>query len=202
METIFHYSAIDGCFLSEGLADFNPLDNKKPLHPAYSTDVAPPATGLHQCARYLDERGAPPALAADGEWIVQPDWRHIELWETGTGISTEITEPNVTPSDIGATDIPYPGRGYIWSDTDWVYDTEEGARIVEAEAVAEQGLRLSKANQQIAILKPAVDGGYAKPEHTQLLADWQRCRYELTLVPEQPGWPEKPQWPTEPEKVI
>ncbi|WP_421284859.1 tail fiber assembly protein [Aeromonas veronii] len=58
------------------------------------------------------------------------------------------------------------------------------------------------ANQQIAIIKPAVDGGYAKPEHTQLLADWQRYRYELTLVPEQPGWPESPQWPTEPEKVI
>lgn len=55
---------------------------------------------------------------------------------------------------------------------------------------------------QIELIKPAVDGGYAKPEHTQLLADWQRYRYELTLVPEQPGWPDKPQWPTEPEKVI
>lgn len=61
--------------------------------------------------------------------------------------------------------------------------------------------KMAVANQQIAIIKPAVDGGYAKPEHTQLLADWQRCRYELTLVPEQPGWPEQPQWPTEPEKV-
>ena len=73
-----------------------------------------------------------------------------------------------------------------------------------AESVAqmEKSRRMSVATQQISILKPAVDGGYAKPEHTQLLADWQRCRYELTLVPEQPGWPEKPQWPAEPEKVI
>lgn len=69
-------------------------------------------------------------------------------------------------------------------------------------AMAEQAARIATANQQIAIIKPAVDGGYAKPEHTQLLADWQRCRYELTLVPEQPGWPEKPQWPAAPEKVI
>lgn len=61
---------------------------------------------------------------------------------------------------------------------------------------------MALANQQIAILTPAVDGGYAKPEHTQLLADWQRCRYELTLVTEQRGWPESPQWPTEPDKVI
>lgn len=69
-------------------------------------------------------------------------------------------------------------------------------------ATAEQSARIATANQQIAILKPAVDGGYAKQEHTQLLADWQRCRYELTLVPEQAGWPESPQWPKEPEKVI
>ncbi|HAU4931283.1 tail fiber assembly protein [Aeromonas hydrophila] len=69
-------------------------------------------------------------------------------------------------------------------------------------AMAEQAARIANANQQIAILKPAVDGGYAKPEHPQLLADWQRCRYELTLVPEQPGWPDKPQWPDQPATVI
>lgn len=62
--------------------------------------------------------------------------------------------------------------------------------------------KVQTATQQIAIIKPAVDGGYAKPEHAQLLADWQRYRYELTLVPEKDGWPESPLWPTEPEKVI
>lgn len=61
---------------------------------------------------------------------------------------------------------------------------------------------MSTANQQIAIIEPAVDGGYAKQEHTMRLADWQRYRYELTLVPEQPGWPDSPQWPTEPDKII
>jgi len=69
-------------------------------------------------------------------------------------------------------------------------------------ATAELASRNRIAREQIAILKPAVDGGYAKPEHTQQLADWQRYRYELTLVPEQPGWPEQPQWPAEPDKVI
>ena len=62
--------------------------------------------------------------------------------------------------------------------------------------------KVQTATQQIAIMKPAVDGGYAKPEHAQLLADWQRYRYELTLVPEQAGWPASPQWPIEPDKVI
>lgn len=70
--------------------------------------------------------------------------------------------------------------------------------------VAVSGLttRLAVADLQISIIQPAVEGGYAKPEHTQLLADWQRYRYELPLVPEQPGWPEQPQWPAEPDKVI
>ncbi|MCQ4053376.1 tail fiber assembly protein [Aeromonas sp. SG16] len=74
-------------------------------------------------------------------------------------------------------------------------DPVQAAESLLASAMAE-------ANKQISIIKPAVDGGYAKPEHTKLLADWQRYRYELTLVPEQTGWPESPQLPTEPEKVI
>jgi hypothetical protein len=69
-------------------------------------------------------------------------------------------------------------------------------------ASAELNSRMTLANQQIAIIKPAVDGGYAKPAHTQLLADWQRYRYELPDVRTEPGWPESPQWPTEPDKVI
>ncbi|MGL6378183.1 tail fiber assembly protein [Aeromonas hydrophila] len=69
-------------------------------------------------------------------------------------------------------------------------------------AMAEQADRIANANQQIAIIKPAVDGGYAKPEHAQLLADWQRYRYELTLVPEHDGWPNLPQWPVQPATVI
>ncbi|HHQ4468329.1 TPA: tail fiber assembly protein [Aeromonas veronii] len=73
--------------------------------------------------------------------------------------------------------------------------------VIESANLA-QARCMSLANQQIAILKPAVDGGYAKPEHVQLLADWQRYRYELTSVPEQPGWPESPQLPDQPETII
>ncbi len=62
--------------------------------------------------------------------------------------------------------------------------------------------RVSIANQQIAILAPAVEGGYAKPEHTKLLADWQRHRYDLALVPDQLGWPEMAQWPDEPKSAV
>lgn len=63
----------------------------------------------------------------------------------------------------------------------------------------ELSARITKADQQIAIIKPAVDGGYAKPEHTILLGDWQRYRYELMLVPEQSDWPVNVIWPEEPQ---
>lgn len=69
-------------------------------------------------------------------------------------------------------------------------------------AKAQQSELMSVAGKQIAIIKPAVDGGYAKPEDAKLLSDWQRYRYELTLVPEQKGWPDLPQWPLQPESVV
>lgn len=86
---------------------------------------------------------------------------------------------------------------------------ENGCPVAVNEELAQVDVAFNKLNAlqavavaQIELIKPAVDGGYAKPEHSQLLADWQRYRYKLTLVPEQTGWPESPQWPTEPEKVI
>lgn len=84
------------------------------------------------------------------------------------------------------------------------YPTLSSPPTGNADALVRHDLdsKVQIANQQIAIIAPAVDGGYAKPEHAQLLADWQRYRYELTQVPEQTGWPETPQWPAEPDKII
>ncbi|MNR64856.1 hypothetical protein D3C85_1876530 [compost metagenome] len=47
-------------------------------------------------------------------------------------------------------------------------------------------------------LRPAVDGGYAKEADVELLAQWQRYRYELPDVRNKPGWPEQPAWPPRP----
>lgn len=61
---------------------------------------------------------------------------------------------------------------------------------------------IAVADKNINVMKPAVDGGYARPEHVLLLAEWQRYRYELVLVPEQSSWPESPQWPEQPTTII
>jgi hypothetical protein len=133
-------------------------------------------------------------------WQQVEDHRGTTVYDTVTKAGSDITELGPIPD--GKTDQQPTSPYDKWSGTAWVTNEDAEQQATLEASMGEQAKRIAMATQQIAILTPAVDGGYAKPEHTQLLADWQRCRYELTLVPEQPGWPESPQWPTEPDKVI
>lgn len=202
MENIFHYDEASGCVLSQGVADANPLDKDRPLLPAYTTPIPPPATASFECARYLTKSGSVPAHHSEGEWVVQPDWRDAKLWSIDDGREIEITEPNVTPADKNATVKPYPGPGYVWRDTDWQEDQELKYQLAVQAAEWELARRQTVATVEINRIKPAVDGGYAKPEDVELLPKLQRYLYELPNVRTEPGWPEQPQWPAEPEKVI
>lgn len=199
---IYHYSAITGQLHATGWADENPLDHENPLLLAYSTNVPPPQTGVGECARYITASGYAPANHADGEWIVQPDWRNARLWSIKDGQEVTITEPNVTPEQIGATSIPYPGPGYVWLDSQWQEDPALKYQLSEQAAERELVIHQAKATSEINRITPAVDGGYAKPADVELLPKWQRYLYELPDVRTNPGWPESPQWPTEPDKVI
>lgn len=133
-------------------------------------------------------------------WQLVTDLRGVVVYDKSTGHPVTV---NAIGELLEQYTLLEPSSPYDkWTDDGWAKDeaAEQQAKLEAAQT--EQSARIANANQQIAIIKPAVDGGYAKPEHTQLLADWQRCRYELTQVPEQPGWPEAPQWPAEPGKVI
>ncbi|MEV3833581.1 tail fiber assembly protein [Aeromonas allosaccharophila] len=130
-------------------------------------------------------------------WEMVSDHRGVKAYDKTTRLELVISDIGPLPSTMT---LLQPTSQYdVWSDDCGWHLDEQGILSV---AQSEQAMRISSANQQIAILKPAVDGGYAKPGHPQLLADWQRYRYELTAVPELAGWPESPQWPAEPEKVI
>lgn len=160
-------------------------------------------TGLAAGA-YLD---APPVvepgkaiLRGDSSWYLVEDHRGKLAFDTVTRVASEIVE--LGPLPAGQTLLP-PGSAFDrWTGQAWIKDevAEQQNRLEAAQA--ELALRIANANQQIAIIKPAVDGGYAKPEHTQLLSDWQRHRYELTMMPEQSGWPGSPKWPEQPESII
>lgn len=112
--------------------------------------------------------------------------------------SVEITQDKYTDLLVGQG----VGHEIVSDQNGYPINKQPSPPSISEISAQELAVRTATADKQIAILKPAIDGGYAKPEHSVLLADWQRCRYELTLVPEQPGWPYKPKWPTEPEKVI
>lgn len=198
---IYHYDPRIGCATGQGEADASPLDDTA-LLPAFSTKTAPPSAGERQCARYLTAGGEVPVCQDDGTWVIHHDWRNAPLWSTKSGEPVFISEPGITPLSISATDIEPPGPEYKWDDGHWVYDAKTAADITLQQAQIEQSRRLATASSQLDVLKPAVDGGYAKPDHTALLECWQRYRYELTLIQEQPGWPDQPSWPIEPEKVI
>lgn len=202
METIFHYDETTGCLLSQRVAEANPLDKDSPLLPAYATPIAAPHTEPLECARYLTKSGSVPAHHADGGWLVQPDWRDVKLWSIEDGREIEITEPNVTPADKNATVVPYPGPEYVWRNSQWQEDPELKYQLAEQVAEQELASRQAVATAEINRIKPAVDGGYAKPDDIELLPAWQRYLYELPDVRTRTGWPEKPQWPTEPDKVI
>lgn len=133
-------------------------------------------------------------------WEQVLDLRGQLAYDTVTRAASEIVELGPLPAD--QTLLP-PGSPFDrWNGQAWVKDEAAEQQGKLEAALAELAAHIANANQQIAILTPAVEGGYAKPEHTQLLADWQRYRYELTRVPEQAGWPESPQWPAESDKVI
>lgn len=153
---------------------------------------------------YLD---APPpspaghaAIRTEHGWLIVEDHRGQIVYDTTTKAPNEITELGPIPPT--KTTLPPSSQFDLWSGDAWLKNEEAERRSQQESSLAEQLTRIVNANQQIAILKPAMDGGYAKPEHVQLLADWQRYRYELTSVPEQPGWPESPQWPDQPETII
>lgn len=163
-------------------------------------------TGLPSNA-YLDGPGEIP----DGFWPIREAGGAWEMAENHLGKTAYCKETripheviNLGPIPDTHTLIPPSSPFDKWSEqgVTWVFDENEAEQATLKKSQAEHSARLVTANEQIATLKPAVDGGYAKPSHTQLLADWQRHCYELTLVPEQPGWPENPQWPTEPERII
>ena len=153
---------------------------------------------------YLD---APPAsednkaiIRQAHGWAAVADYRGVTVYDKDTRQPFEITTLDPLPETH--TMLPPSSPHDVWDGSEWKRDEAAAEKAALEEAQSEQARRISVASKQIAIIKPAVDGGYAKPEHAKLLTDWQRYRYELTAVPELNGWPSAPMWPEEPDRVV
>lgn len=136
----------------------------------------------------------------DTEWHQVEDHRGGIAYDKVSRAALEISELGPIP-DTHTLLAPISQFDF-WNGHAWERDEAAEQQAILDAALSEQGKRISEASEQIAIIKPAVDGGYAKPEHTQLLSDWQRYRYELTLVQNKAGWPDKPQWSEKPDSVV
>jgi hypothetical protein len=149
---------------------------------------------------------APPENASDKaivmvehSWVLVDDYRmKIAFYKNN---KEQCRIKNIGPISDDLTLLEPTSKFDVWKNNQWVRDADAEVEAIRAASMAEYSARITLANQQIAIITPAVDGGYAKPEHKALLLDWQRYRYELTLVPELTGWPEQPKWPEQPVKL-
>lgn len=118
MTTIYNYEQNTGMFLSSSEAIEDPLNPGEFIIPANATLIAPPVPGSRQTAVWVED-----------SWVLQPDWRNVPLYFLSTAAQTEITEVNVTPSSIEATDLipPTPtgvNESTSWSGEGWVLNPD------------------------------------------------------------------------------
>ncbi|MGU5656763.1 tail fiber assembly protein [Aeromonas veronii] len=164
-----------------------------------TTTHHPPVTADHETACYLNDEGNQVTEHNSGSWSVVADWVGCPLWDTHSGQPVLITELGITPDDIAATDKEPPSHLYSWQNGEWQQDPLK----IEAEQLAAAELELAsrdkEAKEIIMRIEPAVVGGYAKQEDIDRLPLWQRYRYELPDVRNQPGWPADVKWLPKPE---
>lgn len=110
--TVYNFHPLTKCFVSETLADTSPLEPNVVLVPAFATTIKPPVTSARETAVFV---GA--------SWFVKPDWRGVTLYKTADGTVTAITQVNVTPASVSATDIAPPSPEHSWVNGAWAPDT-------------------------------------------------------------------------------
>lgn len=133
-------------------------------------------------------------------WVLVDDYRMKVAFYKKNKEQCRIE--NIGPISDDLTLLEPTSKFDVWKNNKWVRDENAEVEAIRVASMAEYTAKINLANQQIAIITPAIDGGYAKPEHKALLLAWQRYRYELTLVPEQAGWPVSHQYPEQPASVI
>lgn len=77
-----------------------------------ATNIAPPAA---QPKTFYSFDGA--------KWVAKPDWRGVTLYKTTDGTVTAITQVNVTPASVSATDIAPPSPEHSWVNGTWAPDS-------------------------------------------------------------------------------
>lgn len=185
MIAIYHYHPVTGEYLSTGTANASPLEPGVWLLPAHASEVKPPVTAEREIA-----------LFSDGAWVVEQDWRGIELWSKATAARVQA-QLGDGPDSLKATELEPPPFA-IWSGDGWIVDAAAQQADQAAAVDAAVAGRRATADTAITPLEDAVELDMATPEELAALKAWKRYRVLLSRVPQQPGYPAAIEWPKAP----
>lgn len=180
---IYNYHPLTKEFLSEGIADADPLVEGNWLIPAHATTVPVPEI----------QSGHVPVF--DGsQWLQAEDHRGVKIYDIATAQRSEIKDLGELPDGVTtiAPDVEFPK----WNGKKWVTDKAAKKAADIAAAETQKQYLLPEAAEAIAPLQDAVDLDMATPEEESRLKAWKKyrvllSRVDTSLAPDI-AWPVKP----------
>jgi hypothetical protein len=106
--TVYSYDRISGEYIGQIAADPSPLEPGKFLSPAFTTEIAPPASKAGFACCFVN-----------GKWTYVEDHRGETIYDTSTAAAMTVTE--LGPIPAGYTDL-VPCDDPIWTGTAWTVD--------------------------------------------------------------------------------
>ncbi|EPL7529837.1 tail fiber assembly protein [Morganella morganii] len=181
---IYNYHPLTKEFLSEGIADADPLVEDNWLIPAHATTVPVPEI----------QSGHVPVF--DGrEWQQTEDHRGVNIYDITTAQKSEIKELGELPDGVTtiAPDVEFPK----WNGKRWVTDNAAKKESDIAAAEAQKQFLISEVHTETEILRAKLALGRIKDDEKALLNAWLDYLDELEAVDVSTApdiiWPVKPE---------
>ena len=181
---IYHYHPITAEFLSEGLADKDPLVVGNWLIPAHATTTEPSSKTRKGHAQ----------IFKDCEWLYIKDLRGQKVYNTETKEESIINY--LGDIAVGFT-LDKPEQFDEWDGDKWVKDEAKEKEFLISQAESQKSQLLSLATKRIEPLQDAVDLDVATDDELAQLKEWKKFRVlvnrvDTSLAPDI-EWPEQPQ---------
>lgn len=181
---IFNYHPVTKEYLSESLADADPMVEGNWLVPAHATTVRPPEI----------KPGYIPVF--DGEqWTQKADYRGVKIYNIITAQESEVKELGELPDGMTtiSPDVLFPK----WNGKKWVTDKAAKKESDIAAAEAQKQYLIAEVNAETQILQTKLALKRIKADELELLNAWLDYldlleAINTTLAPDI-DWPQKPQ---------
>ncbi|WP_025154878.1 tail fiber assembly protein [Morganella morganii] len=166
---IFNYHPVTKEYLSEGLADADPMVEGNWLIPAYATTVNPPEIKPWYIPVF------------DGEqWMQKADYRGTKVYDIITAQESEIKELGELPDGVTtiAPDVEFPK----WNGKKWVMDKAEKKESDIAAAEAQKQYLIAEVHTETQMLQTKLALDRIKDDEKARLNAWLDYLDELEAV--------------------